>query len=325
MDVLISEYDEILIPEQVDPVPVNFTERLPLELRRKIYAYVLYQPEGIVIGEPKPAKSFPTALVGSAEDAGDLGDDDESSLDEFTEESELEEEMDVNATPLLKPLLLVNHQVRKEAMPIILEVNIINLRERTSKVVNSTIWFTDWLKKHQLFNSVRAINFQGYAVTTIQFKNEGHHPDLDLMEACQNLQSVTLHLEHYHHPNTRKRSRDLDRSTWDNVCYDFTAAVSKWRCPGDEAAYASGEVKRIKMEYQLDRVVRLPALRALKICPSVLYLHHSKGHIYDFFRLVSANLHQWFREHQGPYAHFEVSSPFYQLSFSLFLAGVAEE
>lgn len=204
--------------------------------------------------------------------------------------------------PLLRRLLLVNSSIYHEALPILLEVNTIVLRESSNKEVRSTEWFRDWLDKRDcLYNNVRSIDFQEYSVTKEIHEGEGPDPDVELMGNCTNLRHVTVHLGHYHFYRPKNMTLEEDRKRWAPVFSSFDRASIKWQGRGPTAAksFAQKESLRMTTTYKLDVIGQKRTLRSLDIVPSAMYYREQKGEMSDFFSLVNNELTQSFKEWLG--------------------------
>jgi len=278
--------------------------RLPVEIRRKIWAYVLYNEESIIIGEPECEDS---SYAESEPDTPSASEESSEIMDE-TEDSE-EEYTDMAASyPLFAPIMLASHFIYNETVPVMLEVNTIRLRETSKDRVTSNIWFQAWLERREgLYHCVRSIDFQEYSVTKEIYDTDEFNPDANLMELCTNLKRVTIHLDHYHYSRPRKSSPDEDRMRWAIVCKTFEQVADNWR--GDNAArtYARKESERMQDTYQLGRLGKVKTLKLLEIVPSAMYYRKEKGKMADFFKLVNDNLLHSFRQWLGPHTQIVVT------------------
>jgi len=278
--------------------------RLPAEIRRKVWAYVLYVEGGIIIGEPEPEDdndAEPDPATPSA--------DEESSeiVDEIEDSDEEDTDMEFSY-PLFAPIMLASHLIYNETLPVMLEVNTIRLREKSKTRVSSNLWFLGWLENREgLYRCVRSIDFQEYSVTKELYDIDEFNPDAQLMELCTNLKHVTVHLDHYHYALPRRASPEHDRMRWAFVCKTFDQAVDKWRGENAARTYARKESDRMKDTYQLDRLGKVKTLKLLEIVPSAMYYRQDKGKMADFFKLVNDNLLQSFRQWLGPHTQIVVT------------------
>jgi len=281
--------------------------RLPVEIRRSIWGYVLYNEQGIVIGEPEPedgndSESDPATPSTSNESS------ESSEIMYESEDSDAEDTVKLHSYPLLSPIILASQWIYDEALPVMLEVNTIRLRETSKSQVSSNTWLLAWLEKRKgLCHSVWSIDFLEFSVTKELYDTDELNPDAKLMELCTNLKHVTVHLDHYHYSLPRRVPPDEDRMRWALVYKTFEQATDKWCGENAAQTYARKESERLKDTYQLNLLGQVKTLKRLEIVPSAIHYRKQKGKMADFFKLVNENLLQSFRQWLGPHTQIVIS------------------
>lgn len=289
--------------------------KVPPEIRRKIWGYALYQEGGLNIGEPETEEDsdsrHESAAAASAITEATLPIDNDTME---TVDMKMEDEPPATPAsyPLLTPLLLVNSWIYNEALPVILEVNTIVLREQTKKLANSNTWLLKWLEMRVgLYDNVRSIDFQEYTVTEKMYEaEEEDNPNIKLMELCTNLKHITIHLGHHHYSWPRVITPEEDLKRWAPVYIQFENACTQWHGEHAPKTYAKKESKRMTETYRLDVIGKhfqttrsenpLKHLKSLQIIPSAMYYRMQRGKMADFFNLVNGELTQSIRQWVGP-------------------------